>query len=278
MLPLVLLLVLQLLQALSVPPADPDLQRGFVIGIMACFFGASATVWVAILNGCMGGAFSGGACVGGYVGGDVTAYMLLLAVAVPSCILLCASLTRTAAADAILPAGPGDGKRFNLVLVGTFGVIAFVCGSNYYALRVTGGGSVSVWADFALLGLLLLFVAVPLGANDARPITLLGSAAGAAGSSAGTVQPPAAAVAATNMSPGQAVRSWRFRCLWLTFGATVGADIMALNIVSSITHSRKLDGSVASLCVIVFMACDTLTRFLSGYVVGKGVSATLVAR
>lgn len=85
---------------------------------------------------------------------------------------------------------------------------------------------------------------------------------------------PTAAAAVGELTPLQAIQTKRFWALWATFGATVGGDIMVLNIVSSMVKSRGLVPGIASSCVIVVMASDTISRFCSGFAVSKGVSAT----
>lgn len=85
---------------------------------------------------------------------------------------------------------------------------------------------------------------------------------------------PTAAAVAGELTPLQAIQTKRFWALWATFGATVGGDIMVLNIVSSMVKSRGLVPGIASSCVIVVMASDTISRFCSGFAVSKGVSAT----
>ena len=57
-------------------PTTPTLPSGAVIGVLNAFFSSSATIFIYIYDGCLGGAFTDdGECESGFVGQQVTQYM-----------------------------------------------------------------------------------------------------------------------------------------------------------------------------------------------------------
>lgn len=158
--------------------------------------------------------------------------------------------------------------------VGVGAVAAVIIGAD--ASGAGGAASNSAGSDQ------LLLEASPTKAAAAQPrrtITAADINAAAGGGQrhvmlASAIVIPTAAAVAGELTPLQAIQTKRFWALWATFGATVGGDIMVLNIVSSMVKSRGLVPGIASSCVIVVMASDTISRFCSGFAVSKGVSAT----
>ena len=67
------------------------------------------------------------------------------------------------------------------------------------------------------------------------------------------------------------VRQPEFWLLWLCFGVGVGGDLLVMNILSSIVHDRGLPNpeALAHTCVILVASCDTLARFLTGFLNDK---------
>lgn len=184
-----------------------------------------------------------------------------------------------AGADADAGAGVGAGMVAGTsaaagAAVGASAVAGVIIGAD--ASGAGGAASNSAGSDQ------LLLEASPTKAAAAQPrrtITAADINAAAGGGQrhamlASAIAIPAAAAAAGELTPLQAIQTKRFWALWATFGATVGGDIMVLNIVSSMVKSRGLVPGVASSCVIVVMASDTISRFCSGFAVSKGVSAT----
>lgn len=180
-----------------------------------------------------------------------------------------------AGAVASLGPGPGPGPGAAAVAVAVVGAVA---GVIIGADASGAGGAASNLAGSDQL----LLEASPTKAAAAQPrqtITAADINAAAGGGQrhamlASAIVIPAAAAAADELTPLQAIQTKRFWALWATFGATVGGDIMVLNIVSSMVKSRGLVPGIASSCVIVVMASDTISRFCSGFAVSKGVSAT----
>lgn len=126
----------------------PPVQRGFVVGVMACFFGTSSAVWVLILNGCVGGHYENSTnllpqlpadtqkmiCVDGGLGGDVVAYMAVLAITIPTVVLISTLVTRHIVVEEDSHAG--EERRFAGILGLTLMLIVFICTSNFFALEM----------------------------------------------------------------------------------------------------------------------------------------------
>jgi len=245
-------------------------ERGFVVGAMACFFGASAAINVALLNGCIGGQVGADkACSHGLLGGDVVSYMAMLALVVP-CVTIIGAMLTSVHEGHTPAAGDLAGRRFGALLAGALTVVAFICGSNYYAMAIDA--TIRQWSSIVLVALLSLFMFVPMGASPVERFTTEAAAPdpkqAIKDNGVSTNVPP------PSLGPLEAVRTCRFWALFTAFGITVGADIMTLNLLASLVKSRGMMPMVAYFCVIVVMGCDTYLRFLSGFSVGKGVSPT----
>lgn len=327
--------------------AFPPRHRGYVAGVLSCFLGASATVFVSALNACVGGRVAprpanasgpglqwfgpddangiaapvggGGAaaaaaelddddsiataswiCDAGFIGGDVVTYMLFLAAVVPTLGATGAALTRSKpwqpGGEPPLP--PGALLRrpivFNFFLLGTMLLIAFVAVSNYMALDTP---RVQVWASYVTLVLLASFALAPLAAPGPDKADLEADGQGhrpgpdrgerERGSRDGADSRLACETPSINVAepatPGCLAALWAdvvgrpaFWALWLLFGATVGVAITTLNTLSSIAASRGEDHSVGAFAVILLTSSDTFSRFVSGFVVGRGAPATTV--
>ena len=134
----------------------------------------------------------------------------------------------------------------------------------------------------ALLGLLSLYALIPLGSGGAAAPMLLKSPPRAGPGRPSIVDDDTISLLPddidepTEMGPCQAMATVRFWALWLIFGVTVGGDVLTLNILSSIVKSRGEDPDIASMCVIIVMAADTLSRFGSGFAVSAGASPGLL--
>mmetsp|Transcript_30302 Transcript_30302/g.96878 ORF Transcript_30302/g.96878 Transcript_30302/m.96878 type:complete len:530 (-) Transcript_30302:72-1661(-) len=241
-------------------------ERSYVAGALACAFGLSAPVFLALMDGCLGGRVdAGGECVGGFLGGDVQRYLLFATLAVPSVVAPAAavSFVREGAAPA-----PGDraGLRFGALGVATVVLVAFVCGKNLYALEVDP--SIGTWANYVLLALLGLLLTLPVGAAPHSPNPEQN--ADATSSSEICEQkagPPA---------QGLPLLSARYAALCCAFGVAVGGNVATLNVTASMVQARHIQLKVAHLLVILSMGSDTLSRLATGYAAGRGVPLTLM--
>mmetsp|Transcript_111208 Transcript_111208/g.309712 ORF Transcript_111208/g.309712 Transcript_111208/m.309712 type:complete len:564 (+) Transcript_111208:109-1800(+) len=283
-------------------------ERGFVVGTMSCFFGVSATIMIAVLDGCIGGSIAtDGTCVNGFLGGSVTGYIGFLAVVVSVVGIVGALLThveeRTSTA--------GDDRanlRFNLLLAGVLALVAFICGSNIYALTMSP--SLRTWANFVLFALLAPFLALPFAAGPAQsgngsntepeaskdlmdegrspfvpkevPEKAKEDQVDEGGTSLMPKEVPEKAPVMCvlpmmeGMGPSEVVCTKRFWALWFVFGVTVGTYIMTLNNMVSIAASRDVGALAGHMCVVLATSSDTFSRFVSGFVVGKGLPPTLL--
>jgi len=245
-------------------------ERGPVVGAMACFFGSSAAINVALLNGCIGGQVGADkVCRHGFLGGNVVSYMAMLALVVP-CVTVIGAMLTSVHEGHVPAAGDMASTRFNSLLAGALTVVAFICGSNYYAMAVDA--TIRQWSSIVLVALLSLFIFLPVGASPVDKFTNEVAAPDpkqATKDNGGPVHVPPPA-----LGPHEAVRTIKFWALFTAFGITVGADIMTLNLLASLVKSRGIMPMVTYFGVIVVMGSDTYLRFLSGFSVGKGVSPT----
>jgi len=65
-----------------------DLTRAFVLGTLALAFGMASPIWATFLHSCVGGTVvevmqGGYECTGGFINGDVKAYMAFMSIATP---------------------------------------------------------------------------------------------------------------------------------------------------------------------------------------------------
>jgi len=196
--------------------------------------------------------------------------MAMLALVVP-CVTIVGAVLTWVHEGHTPAAGDDASKRFGALLAGALLVVAFICGSNYYAMAIDA--TIRQWSSIVLVALISVFIFLPAGASPveeftkeaAVPHATQAATKGAAGST--SVPPP-------SLGPHEAVQTRRFWALFVAFGITVGTDIMNLNLLASLVKSRGMEPVVAYFCVIVVMGCDAPMRFLSGFSVGKGVSPT----
>ena len=134
---------------------------------MACFFGASASIFVAFDGGCLGGQYDSNhehpTCVNGFLGNDVKKFMLFVAVTVPCIVLVGAAVSSEwppqDEKNACAHESGDTRKRFQYILIVTTCVLVWNCVFKFVSLE--GDKSVNKWANYGLLFLLLLFLLVP---------------------------------------------------------------------------------------------------------------------
>ncbi|CAK0811024.1 unnamed protein product, partial [Prorocentrum cordatum] len=241
-------------------------ERGFVVGIMACFFGASSAVLVALLGGCLGGHFSGGACQGGFMGGSVQTYTAFLAVCIPAVVVPGALLTSRAEAE---PAPSPDceraPRRFGAVAALAMALVSVI---SVQPVRGPGG---PLGAD--LVELRGAAAARPAAARAAGHWALLGAPPGPQGRPAPGVADRGAAGGRPARGGPRAVRGRAHVGVLDPLGglrAHRGRRPLHAELRGSIVESRSLGDDVPRLCVVVAMSCDAATRFATGTAASRG--------
>mmetsp|Transcript_11360 Transcript_11360/g.28238 ORF Transcript_11360/g.28238 Transcript_11360/m.28238 type:complete len:510 (-) Transcript_11360:391-1920(-) len=241
-------------------------DRGIVTGILACMFGTSATVLGSLLGGCLGGHIDNdGECQEGFLGGSVTNYMVLLAVAIPAITIIAALATRVREGHVT---GERDHAsfRFTVLLVSLSTLIAVVFGKNLVEKLVEP--SIKTWANYVLLALLSLFLCLSVGAGPAGASPSKDTIADSE-----TDSGQESTAAPSHSDDDKAGRPAECQALFwshfLAFGITIGVDLMTLNILSAIVASRGMDHRTAGSLVVIQMGFDTTGRLASGFLVGK---------
>lgn len=266
-------------------------MRGAIVGIIAALFGASSTIWITVLNGCLGGSPVKGSasaatfiCGNGWIGGDMPSFLLFLAIVLPLLTLLGMTLTFRIPESAhreIGHAEPDTVVRYRVKLIsasvlallaaaGAAAVITVALDGNKAAIYVREVSPVIILMVLLLVVLLTASMGVTksappegtlmsMGESDAVPSTLI----------------PAAMAS----SPRDALQRIEFWLLFLLYFVVAGGNITTMNMLSTILSDRNVgDAVVASIAALLVMLVSSVARFIGGWIISMAPTPAMAMR
>lgn len=233
-------------------------HHGFAIGMLSSLFGLSSTLFLQLFEGCVGGRLlPDDRCVGGFLGGDLTSYMLFCTVLVPA-----------AGAGAALSDPKGERPSYPKQARSRFASVSSCILCLICALATSSVLSsrqffpkIRTWSPIAVLSILVITIAVLAGfeaaswrTDGAAPIDVKGADVKCA---------PSATLRA-------AARTDRFWYLCCAHAPTVAGAVLSLNISADIVKAflnisdESAAKEQAESCVRLAMSMDAIARFSVG--------------